>query len=831
MSLPIPIPLASSAAAPIGAVGGGLPDGEPLWSLLAASFAVAALAPASLFVRRGREGKVTFAGTAAAVIGYLLLGYGLHRTPSEFGLVAAPGPISLSSAVWTTLADVLGVALTGALLVLAVGRCRTAVAIAIGAAVGIVLVPTVGHWTAAGTMPGWLTKLGFETPSTLSLMFAACGAVALLFSRLAAASARLSAGRLSLFAVGLSGWIAVAAIGSGHTLSAATLSSVAVSIAFAAVGMAAVRGRRDGLLRSALLGTACGLTIGLAGPDVVPAVVASALTIAVVALLLRGRPISLPLAIGVAAAVSVSLTAKNAVAIQLLGLGIAVFWGLGLAILATIFSVDDTTSERSSASPDRPYDEQNVRQKTTATVAASGVDKAGSERVWTSERQRLEEQIAALGVELQTRTDELTASQSERDELKTRLRDATANTQAQAAAIRDLKSAAQSEAADAIAQAEQARDDAEQDRDAAIADFEQAKAEVETLRSEQSGQDEHTVAEIAALTEELQSARSEMEERRRDCDRLAADVTAANDKCEIARLKADSLAEELATSRDETAAAVGERDAALAAADAERRELNGRIDGLAAELEDSQASGKSLKMELETVREKLTLASSSSDVATQEICDQQKAQIQRLMRDLAAAKEAAADPTEQLDQLAAARDEVDRKAARIRVLEGELERAKQSQAAAAAAASGFETMPSDASETEPLASVDPSAAVSDHSPSAIDSDALLELCMNDVDLTLALLAQLNDDLPTGTKRFEQAVAEGDSGAAATAIAAVRAFTDQLPLVPLGTVVAESEAAVRDADCATAETLLPRLQRRVDETLAEAERLIGELRSR
>ena len=324
------------------------------------------------------------------------------------------------------------------------------------------------------------------------------------------------------------------------------------------------------------------------------------------------------------------------------------------------------------------------------------------------------------------------------------------------------------------------------------------------------------------LTNRLQEAEQQRQDAGRRVSSLEGKLASqeqqrSDDSQAIAELTADLESREVELDAMKT-----EHQAISEEWDAERTDLQRRLEdateaakGLTQTLVDERdcweseraalvASVTGLRNDVVTLEKRLAdQRPTENAAATQILCEQQKRQIERLTLDLAAAQSAAAEQGEHAAVVANL--QADLEVERARVLE------LRRQVAGDGAFQAEASLPPESHER------------------FVDGDALLTLCLNDVDLTCELLGQLQSELPTATAAVRRALALDDDSAVRQSLQQVRDFTSQLPLVPLGEAVEMTAVAVandeREATEAAVETLACRIERTVDEAAA----LVRELR--
>ena len=767
------------------------------------SLTAAAMAPVGLVfgVPQDRRSAVVLALLIAAA-GYLLLGYGVHHQPSQFGLFSAPGPVpAVRIAVASTAVSVLQVATLTGLLLWAMGLPRRHVAIALGAAVGIVLIPCLGHWTTTAESPGWLTRLGFVDPTGFLLLFAAAGLVAVVFGRLTAGSAETTlpgAGAIVLLAVGLAG---LGSLASSSTTTDSIVAAVTAAVAAAGVLLLQPRHRRlwtHSLAQAAAVGTVIATTI--ATP--VTAGVVAAVAAAAASGLSRSRPVATAVIAGLAAGLTL-LFGGGSPAVQTLGVAVAALWSAGLCLVVAMLATgrNDVPAGGSLATDRDSYPgSQTIERPRLSIVADEPIETDETtlrqndrhdemEHTITELRETVSQVTAhrdSLQAALLDRDDEIAGAESSYKSTVAALEDRLAATERAGETATEALSAAKQQIAELTEQLSGVRQDSElstAEHVDVVERLQQLQADSEEWETERETLQSQTVCLEQSVREQTDRLQS-----------LQDDYTASTSALADAEQR-------LATAEAAVANLTDERDAIVQAASEEAAEQNRQIETLSADLAATSTRLQQTEAELDATR------ADDRGMATQTICDQQQAQIHRLMRDLSAAREAAQEPSEQAEQIASLREDLNRQAAIAADLRSQLDLATTSAA---------ESQPESGDAFE----------ISPHQAAAIDSDALLEVCMNDVELTLALLDQLGDDLPAGAARYEQAIRGEQPTEAMAALASVRAFTDQLPLQPLSEAVATSESAGTDFRAAAA--VLPTLKQRVEETLREADRLVRRL---
>ena len=772
---------------------------------------------------------------------YLLLGYGLQTGETTLGLAALPGPLGPSvvlGGVETLLHAVAAVSLAvgvSALLVCGLPHSRRRVALGAAAVCSLLIVPVVMHWVQTS---GWLSRLGGPVQSPVLLLLVAAGAGALGLRKLLPRDhERPAPERLivsALLVVGFAGWVCDAARTGPSTLAAISATALVGLSAAGVTSLLAANLSTAG--QRVLLGLPIGLlaAIGTAGDPPLFAALVAVIAVLVVCGWSRFDAPTRAEQFG-AAAIVILLTAPlfesptpQSVGLQAFAIFIVGLWSLALCGGLAILVDDETESPATITASDREMlpthvtnaSSQHVAvtgfaeepspstESSAATIASVTVASEGNETAKADSSSQDEQPIAALVEQYEATVGRLNDALREANGAEQAAIAARAEADTQNQTLRGEVDQLRSQLAEASA----AVDDLNR-RESERAIDPEMQSELERQLAEQT---EAAAEERASFDRRLSEATDAFEAEHRA---LTASLDAANDECtartserDAARIEAGELKQQCESLATQVEAAEGRVRTLETTAVEQSQALAERDEQLATAHSDLQAAQLALAEQQEPDAEA---------VATETLCREQKKQIQRLMTDLAEAR----GRLHQLD----GRETVDpNELNRLREANTTLQRQLEA-AEAREAADVAQRTPDDTPSAAPTnLGAEPVPQPSDRE--SLDPAALLELCMNDRDLACDLLRQVQQELPNGLSRFRDALDGDDLGQAGAAIEGVRAFTDQLPLGPLGQVVATTAAAVERSDTEGARQSLGQLEKRLDETIARTEQLIAELQS-
>ena len=661
-----------------------------------------------------------------------------------------------------------------------ISRMRRSAAIGFGASLAGIASIAV-HWHLPD---GWIGRLGIESGAVLPAVALLCGIASLAGRRLIASHSPHGRDRTLVSAAAAIGVLGLAA-SFGQT---ETADAMRFAAAAATAGLISSVLRRGGVSALAEIFPAAALVAAsLPGASLVH--VAAASTAAAIAIAACERLDRLPFVerLGMSGAVAIVSLVVAADALPIAGLMSTAV--CSLSALTVVVSIGVFANEQL-------FDAKLAAADQAATVRGGASDEV--------ERDAMLAQLAQRDATIESLRADQERAESERAAIAT---DREAERETDRATIRERDAAIVSlreqvsELEDRLASVRQSGEESEaalrESLNAAEATIASQRLELEEVRVDGSDQNieavdasrrerDEAIAEAESLRDELKAAAHD-----RDAQRLRADETATQlEEAEAALAEAAAEAE---ADRERHAETVRGLEDAVSSADAERQEIETELREATEEI-----------TALQTKIAEREASSITSDAATEAICEQQRDQIQRLMRDLAAAREhlhtAEQSPGNRAGELEAAktenlslRDEI----ADLRLRIDELMRP--------------------AADATPIASRE-----------FIDRDELLTLCMDDLQLTRDLLRQLQSDLPESVRHLESAIDAGDVGEATAALSTVTAFATELPLPQLRETVTATNAAMASRDAESVADLLPTLCDRINGTIARSESLLAEL---